>query len=218
MVAPDPDALTRKPPKRTKPIIGIVGGVGAGKSSVARLLSAMGAGVVDSDQDVRELLADSEIISTLGSWFEGVVRENGGGIDRRALARIVFSSPDQRERLEGLLYPKLAELRAEATRSFEADPAIKAIVYDAPKLLEAGLQDECDAVIFVDSERKHRLKRVARERHWQEQELQRRENSQYPLDRKRAFADYLVVNNSTFSDLRRRVAEVFSEILAAFSR
>ena len=184
MVAFGPGALTQKPPKRTKPIIGIIGGVGAGKSSVARLLCELGAGVVDSDHDVRELLDDPEIIATLGRWFEGVVRADGGGIDRGALAQIVFNQPAQRERLEGLLYPRLAERRAESARSFEADPAIRAIVYDAPKLLEAGLQDECDALIFVEAERIHRLQRVARERRWQEQELQRRENSQYPLDKK----------------------------------
>ena len=214
----DPGALTQTPSKRTKPIIGIVGGVGAGKSSVARLLSELGAGVVDSDQHVRELLGTPEIIATLGRWFEGVVRADGSGIDRRALAKIVFRQPAQRERLEGLLYPRLAQRRAELVRRYCADPAVRAIVYDAPKLLEAGLQGECDAVIFVEAERVHRLERVARERDWQEQELQRRENSQYPLDNKRAMADYSVVNNSSISDLRGRVEEVFSLVLAAYSR
>jgi len=210
--------LTQTPPKRTKPIIGIIGGVGAGKSSVAHLLSELGAGIVNSDQHVRELLGAPEIVATLGRWFEGVLRPDGSGIDREALAQIVFSQPAQRARLEGLLYPRLAERRAELVQRFCTDPAIRAIVYDAPKLLEAGLQDECDAVVFVEADRTHRLERVARERDWPEQELQRRENSQYPLDRKRAIADYLVVNNSNINDLRSRVEEVFSLVLAAYSR
>ena len=88
--------------KRIKPIIGLVGGIGAGKSSVARILQSFGAAVIDSDRLAHGELADPEVIATLRSWWgEKVCRSDG--VDREVLASIVFSDPQELDRLEKLL-------------------------------------------------------------------------------------------------------------------
>ncbi len=84
---------------------------------------------------------------------------------------------------------------------------------DTPKLFEAGLERICDAVVFVDAPRARRLERVGLSRGWGEAELDRRENLLDPLDKKRARADYTVVNDSGFDELRRSIERVLSTII-----
>jgi dephospho-CoA kinase len=141
-----------------------------------------------------------------------------GGVDRRFLADIVFQNPDALRRLESLLYPRIAALRDALADGYDSDPRITAIVIDAPKLYEAGVDKICDAVVFVDAERSIRLERLRASRGWSENELARREASQGPLDKKRAFADYIVANNSSLEQLRPAVERAFASVLASFTK
>jgi dephospho-CoA kinase len=99
-----------------------------------------------------------------------------------------------------------------------ADDRVCAIVLDAPKLYEAGLETQCDVVLFVDSGRHVRLQRVGETRGWSEDELDRREKLQFSLDKKRARADYIISNNSTLECLRIEVGRVFALILGTFRK
>ena len=99
---------------------------------------------------------------------------------------------------------------------YDADLSVRAIVLDAPKLYEAGLNELCDAVLFIDADRKTRVRRLAASRGWSEKELLRRENLLNPLDNKRAIADHVVVNHSSIVELRSETERVFSSVLAAF--
>lgn len=208
--------LSRIRAKRIKPIIGLVGGIGAGKSSVARVLESLGAAVIDSDRLAHEELADPEVLATLqGWWGDKVCRSEGA--DRKALASIVFNDPHELDRLEKLLYPRLHRRRERLVAGYNADPAVRAIVLDAPKLYEAGLGDYCDAVIFVEADWSDRVHRVAASRGWTEEELRRRENLQNTLDTKRANADHVVINHSSLDQLRIDVERIFSSVLAAFA-
>lgn len=208
--------VSRVHPVRNKPIIGLAGGVGAGKSAVAGILESLGSAVIDSDQLVREQFRDPEVITTLKGWWGEAVCHAGLGVDRQAVAEIVFNDPDQLARLERLLYPRLACRREALLASYDADPMIQAIVLDAPKLYEAGLDGLCDAVIFVDTDRQVRVQRLAASRGWTEEELARRENLLEPLDRKKAIADYIVVNHASTAEVRSQIEGVFASVLANF--
>ncbi len=208
--------LSRVRGKRIKPIIGLVGGIGAGKTSVARVLQSLGAAVIDSDRLAHDELADPEMIATLRSWWGEKVC-SAGKVDRKALASIVFNDPHELDRLEKLLYPRIHRRRERLVEEYNAEPAVRAIVLDAPKLYEAGLGDYCDAVIFVAADWPVRVRRVAASRGWTEEELKRRENLQNSLDAKRANADHVVINHSSLDQLRTDVERVFSSVLAAFA-
>jgi len=208
--------LSRVHGKRIKPIIGLVGGIGAGKSSVARILQSCGAAVIDSDRLAHDELADPEVIATLRGWWGDRVCPSNE-VDRKALAAIVFSDPHELDRLETLLYPRIHRRRERLVEGFNADATIRAIVLDAPKLYEAGLGDYCDAVIFVEADWSVRVRRVAAVRGWTEEELRRRENFQNSLDTKRANADHVVINHSGLDQLRTDVERIFSSVLAAFA-
>ena len=192
-------------------MIGVAGGVGAGKSAVAKALADLGCVVADSDALARQALRDPSVRETLiGWWGEGIL-DDAGDVDRSAVAGIVFDRPPQRRRLESLVHPWI---EAKRKTLFEEAPAdIRALVIDAPLLFEAGLDDECDAVIFVESGRTTRLARLARSRGWDEQELNRREESQLPLDEKQSRSDYVVVNDGDLPSLNEQVRRILNEIV-----
>jgi len=196
-----------------KPIIGLTGGIGSGKSTVAEILHDLGAAVIGADRLNHEELNSPGVLAELRRWWgEQVVGPNGLA-DRAAIRRIVTADPDQRERLERLVHPRIDRRRRELTSSYQADTGVRAIVYDTPLLHEVGQAKLCDCLVFVEADRAVRLERVRR-RGWSDEDLERFEKSQLPLDTKSDRADYRVVNNSDMTDLRRQVRDVFSRILA----
>jgi len=190
-------------------IIGLAGGVGSGKSAVARELAQLGFLVLDFDALAREALDRSEVRATLAQWWgTGVLRGSPERVDRGAVARIVFADDSQRRRLEALIHPLIKPTRAQALALLGSTaPAPAGLVLDAPLLFEAGLDAICDAVVFVEAPRAVRLERVRRERGWDEAELDRRDAAQWPLDRKRAACRHIIRNDHQDSaDLTGRVA------------
>lgn len=203
--------------ERCQPVIGLTGGIGAGKSAVAQILAELGCVVSNSDADAREALRDREIRDTIVQWWgPGVLDDAGGEIDRSKLAAIVFADPAERKRLEGLTHPWIERRRR--VRFANAPPDAPALVIDAPLLLEAGLDRLCDAIIHVEADRAVRLARLAASRRWEEAELARREKSQMPLDQKRLRADHVVDNNGDLSQLRAQVRHVLDTIVETCRR
>jgi dephospho-CoA kinase len=197
-----------------KLIIGLAGGIGSGKSTVARILQELGAAVISSDELNREELARPEVLGELREWWGEKVIGPDGRPNRTAIRAIISADPQARTRLESLLHPRIDQRRRELTAGYRADPAIRAIVWDSPLLFEAGLARECDTVIFVDADRELRARRVAQERGWTLQELGRLEKAQNALDFKKNSADHRVTNNSDMDGLRCEVRAVFSRILS----
>jgi dephospho-CoA kinase len=188
-----------------------VGGIGSGKSTVAGMLRDLGCEVSESDALTREALREPATRALIREhWGEGIFGPDGE-VDRARLAGIVFARPDDRRRLEAIIHPIVERRRNEAWS--RASRLVKAFVIDAPLLLEAGLERECDAVIFVDAPPDLRRRRVEAARGWSAAELARRENAQMPLDRKREAADYVVVNTGDLPTLAARVRGVFDEIV-----
>ncbi|MEX0876091.1 MAG: dephospho-CoA kinase [Phycisphaerales bacterium] len=199
------------PGKQVTPVIGIVGGIGAGKSTVARAFADLGCVVSDSDASVRELLHDRAVIAQLVKWWGKEVLRPDGTIDRAAVAGIVFESPFERRKLEGLIHPLVHERRRELIRE-AADQGVEGVIIDAPLLFEAGVDSECDAVVFVDTPKEVRLARVGAGRGWSKEELDKREKTQLGLEQKRERSDYVVANSGLPEELRGRVARVLASI------
>jgi dephospho-CoA kinase len=200
-----------------KPIIGITGGIGSGKSHVARLFGEMGCAVIDSDSQARAAYDDPEVRRVLREWWGDAAFNPDGTVNRAAIAQRVFGNATELKRLEGLIHPLVAKARGELMQKLAHNAAVVAFVWDTPLLLEAGLKDQCDAVVFVDATPELRLERVARARGWNSAELLRRENLQWPLDRKREIADYVIRNTADAGEARSQVQDVLSRILARAS-
>lgn len=196
-----------------KPIIGIIGGIGSGKSFVARFFGELGACVINSDDSVHRVYLRDDVKQTLRDWWGDGIIDANGNVDRKAVAQIVFSDPAERRRLEAYVHPLVHEDRRRIMEAAENDPSVTAFVWDTPLLVEVGLHRECDAVVFVDAPLEMRAARVA-QRGWSGEELQRRENSQMPLDNKRAMSDYVISNAADAEAARKQVRQVFSRIQA----
>lgn len=188
--------------------------MGSGKTTVAKMLGEMGAGVIGSDALGRIEINAPEVREALCRWWGDVILAPDGMVNRREVAAIVFRDAAQRHRLEALLHPRIAVRRADLMAEFEKQPRIKMVVLDSPLLYETDLDLTCDAVIFVDTQFEFRKQRSEKARTWPEDEITKREKWQQPLDMKRARADYICDNNSTPAALRHQVERVFSQIVS----
>lgn len=202
--------------RRSKPIIGLCGGIGSGKSLVADAMRSAGALVVDSDRLSREILERSEVRETIASWWGRDVLHADGRVNRRRLADIVFADDAAKRQLEGLIHPLIARERAHMISRGLTDKAVKAIILDSPLLFESNLDQLCDTIVFVESDEKQRLERVRQSRGWDADELRRRERSQWPLEKKRAQAQVVLRNDDTPEELRRRSVQALEDVTKRF--
>ena len=197
----------------SKPVIGLSGGVGSGKSAAARAMAARGCGIVDSDALASAALAEPTVVERVREWWGAGVVDGAGQIDRRAVAQIVFNRPDELAKLEGLVHPVVRAARLRRRVELDGDPEVTAIVEDCPLLFEKRIDATCDVTVFVDAPREARAARVAAARGWPAEELERREKNQWPLDTKRGAADYVVYNDAGEAELQAQVDRVLSEVL-----
>lgn len=195
----------------TKSVIGILGGIGSGKSSAAAEFAQLGCGVVDADELVSELLQDSVIIQKLVESFGKEIVDQAGYIDRSKLADIVFEDVDKLTILNGIIHPEVFAQTEVLIEQFNSDSDTKAIILDMPLLVETGWDKRCDKLIFVACDESVRLKRTQKSREITKKQLKKRENFQIPLDKKASIADIIVENNSGHLDLVRQVEDIFTK-------
>ncbi len=188
-------------------VLGLVGGIGAGKSAVAAALGELGCLIIDSDRDARAALDRPDVRDSLVKWWGTRILGADGKVDRKAVASIVFADPTQRTRLESLVHPIVRANRKDVIARAAAEGR-KGVVIDAPLLFEAQSDRECDAVIFVDAPRAQRLERV-KSRGWDEAELARREKAQLSLEEKKSRSHAVIVNDADMQTLRARTRAVF---------
>ncbi len=216
------DAALATAALRARKVIGITGSIGAGKSTVARMLGDMGWCVSDSDQLARQALDDPVIVAQLTKWWGPAIRSPDGTVNRARVAAIVFAGPHataaesaacarERAMLEEVIHPWI--FNARQAQFAAAGAGAVGFVIDAPLLLETGLDKECTEIIFVDAPLPERMRRVRTARGWDGDELIRRESAQMALDLKRRMSHHVLVNDADQESLRARVARLHSSIL-----
>jgi len=186
---------------RAVPVLGLVGGVGSGKSFVAASLAARrNVAVIAADPIGHEVLKRSSVKAQVRQHFGDQVFAPDGEIDRPRLGALVFGDEpavqSRRRQLEAITHPEITREVQRRIDDCQSRPGLEAIVIDAALLLEAGWQSLCDHRVFVESRWADRQQRVAQSRGWSAEELTRREASQWPLERKRAACDAVVHNTA----------------------
>lgn len=203
------------------PTLGIVGGIGAGKSAVAALLAARGARVLDADAIGHALLDQSpsrdEVLGRFGKHL--LVAGDKPAIDRRALGEIVFKDAVAREHLEEILHPRIRRTVERAILKVCRRPEeVPLIVLDAPTLYEAGWDDLCDHVVYVDAPREVRLERIGAARGWDDEALGARERAQMDLGEKRRRADLCLTNDGDRDALEAAIDEFWAAAVKPLPR
>ncbi len=196
---------------RKKPIIGILGGIASGKSTVAAEFAKLGCKVINADKIAHKLLEKEAVKRQVVAVFGPSILDSKGRIDRRKLAEIVFADARKLSSLDLIIHPLVLEHAERQIERYSCRNKIPAIVLDIPLLAEVDWAKRCDKLIFVRCSRKIRAER-AKKMGFDENQLKMREKYQISLDNKAGIADNTIENNSDFSALVRQVADIFTDI------
>lgn len=194
--------------------LALTGNIASGKSTVASLLEAHGATIIDADLLAREAVRPgSAALEAIVDRFGASVLQADGTLDRPALRRHVFRDPVARDALNAIVHPAVGRLRDEqlalAKRRGDA-----VVISDIPLLFEVGLEHEFDGVILVDAPEPARLERLQRDRGVSREEAQAMIVAQWPSARKRPGATWIIDNDGPREHLPTRVAELWQTIQA----
>jgi dephospho-CoA kinase len=192
-------------PFSAKPVIGLVGGIGSGKSQVAAAFARRGGRIVAGDELAHAALRQPELRQRIVARWGPEILDAHGEVQRRRLGAIVFADAVERRALEEVLHPWIKQRIREEVAAARADPAVRFVVLDAAVMLEAGWDGVCDRLVYIDAPRAVRQDRLAAQRGWTSQEADDRERAQLPLTEKAGRADHVLDNATTLDHLERQV-------------
>lgn len=193
-------------------IIGLLGGLGSGKSAVAALFRELGARVLDADAIAHRCRELPEVRKRIEAELGTGVLDQDGRVDRARLAARVFDDPEALRRLERILHPMvLKEMQNAIERIAREEPGAR-IVLDVPLLQESGLDRRCDVLVFVAADAATRWRRAEARSGWHLEEARRREALQAPLEEKRRSARFVIDNNGSLDRTRERVREIWEQL------
>jgi dephospho-CoA kinase len=192
-------------------MVGLTGGIGSGKSEVARRLAELGAVVIDADQLAREVVAPgTDGLAEVVAAFGPEVLDSSGAMDRAKVAQIVFGDETKRRRLEAIIHPRVRE---RTMRIVAAAPPDAVVVHDIPLLVESKLASKFDLVIVVLASEEIRMARLVSDRGMTEEEVRARFAAQATDEQRRAVADVEIVNEGTLEELRSTVDAVWEQFI-----
>lgn len=192
------------------PIIGLTGGIGTGKSTVASLLRKHGLPIIDADANVKTVYQKTETVEFIRQHFAAAVTHNA--IDFKKLREIVFSNPDARTLVEGYIYSHLPQVFKEAFSLFDK-PSV--IVYDVPLLFEKHLHQLVDVSVCVYAPREVQIHRLMARDHSSRELAENILSQQLDIENKRKLSDFLIENTGDLQLLEKNVQEFISNVFEA---
>ena len=193
------------------PVLGLIGAIGAGKSTAARAFAERGGFAIACDQLGHEALALPEVLNRLVARWGNRILLPDGAPNRKVIGSIIFADATEREFLEGVVFPAIGTLARLEMAKAASDSSVRFIVLDAATLLEADWGDFCDRIVYLDAPESQRRTRVWDRSGWDEVELARREAAQWPAAAKIERADAVIQNEGTESELRVTVARLLKD-------
>jgi len=192
-------------------LVGLTGGIGSGKSTVARMLETRGAVVFDADVLAHEAIAPGTPgHDAVVERFGPTILAPGGDVDREALAARVFVDAAARRDLEAIVHPEVRRMFSEAAERFQGTDAV--VVFGAPLLVETGMHTAFDVLIVVAATTDMQIDRLLRDRAMSEAQVRARIGAQLPLADKAAVADILIDNEGTLDELEGQVDRAWQEL------
>lgn len=200
------------------PVIGLLGGIGAGKSTVRGIFGDLGAVTIDADSIAKGVLRKPEVRSQVVEVFGKNVLGADGEISRPALAAAVFKDAALVERLNAIVHPAVIAESRRIIQAARQERDCPAAVLDAPLIVEAGLEGMCDCLVFVSASEESRSQRIAASRGWNPDEIGRREKFQESLTLKRERADYIIDNDGSLDETLKQAVSIWGKIVKARPR
>jgi dephospho-CoA kinase len=205
-------------PGRRKCVVGLIGGIGSGKSRVAQLLAQRGAAVIAADELGHQALRQPAVKDALRQRWGPAVVDDHGDIDRGKLAALVFADSAERRLLETIVFPYIEQGIDAGIAQANLDPNVRFVVLDAAIMLERGWSSICDRIVYVHAPRAQRLERLARQRGWNEKEVRRRSRAQMPLTEKASRAHFVLDNSGSAEELTDQIEWLLASLLLSNCR
>lgn len=195
-------------------IIGITGGIGSGKTEVAKVFKKLGAKIISGDKIGKEVVEKNRsVLSKLLKEFGEEILSSNKKLNRRKLGEIAFSSVENRDKLNKIVHPYLlSDLKKQIREYRKRGPGI--VIIDAALIIEWGLQKELDYLILVESNLKNRLKRMKEYSGYSQKEALNRIKAQIDYKTKRRYADYIIRNDKDLRELNRKVVYLWEKLIS----
>ncbi|GAA4794193.1 dephospho-CoA kinase [Rothia endophytica] len=195
--------------------IGLTGGIGSGKSTVAEMLAERGAVIIDADAISRELMEPgSDVLNETVRSFGSAILTADGRLDRAALASVIFENEAKRKELNSIVHPAVRSEAERQAATAQADPGFSGVlIEDIPLLVETGQAQRFDGVVVVETALAERLRRLVDQRGMNRADALARIQAQASDQERREIATWLVDNSHSLEETRRQVETVYGQIL-----
>ena len=203
-------------------IVGIMGGIASGKSTISKKFCDLGAEIINADKLAHEVLQYEDVkYKIINLWGEGIL--NNGEIDRKNLAKIVFFKNNNTNnnktkkninlrKLEAIVHPILKKKIIDKIKEVILNNSTQVIVLDIALLMETGLHEICDQLIFIDTPSHIRRQRAYRKRGWKKCELEARERLQSSLEQKQNIANFVIKNRGSKQLINKKIKEIYKKL------
>jgi len=201
-------------------IIGLTGGIGSGKSTVAKIFSRLGADVIDADKIAREIVEPGKITwKRLVSEFGKEMLNDDETLNRSLLAKVVFEDKTKRARLNSIMHPRIQEEIISRIDKYRSDNKAKVVIIEAALLVERkGLLKLLDKLIVVSVDEKSRISRIKKRDNLSSEEILSRIRSQISDDQKVKLADFVVDNTGSIERTELQVKKILKTIQTSTDR
>lgn len=187
-------------------IIGLTGGIASGKSTVSSLFHRHGASIVDADRIAREVVEPGRpaLQAVVEAFGQRTLNEDGT-LNRKRLGEIVFQDADKRKQLESILHPEIRRIMRERLNKLERDNPRGLHIADIPLLFESGLQSMVEEVVLVYVPPEVQIERLIARDNLSREQAEQRLAAQFPIERKKAMADYMIDNSGSVEQTEQQV-------------
>jgi len=196
-------------------LIGVTGGIACGKTEVCKVFQKKGATVLSGDQIGKEVVEkNKKVLKELVQTFGGNILKQDGTLNRRKLGKIAFATKKSRDKLNRIIHPYLLRGLRKRIESLRKKDKEAVVVIDAALIVEWGWEKELDWLIFVESKRKDKIKRLQKQKSYSKKEALDRIRSQLPEIAKKRLADFVIRNDKGLAELRIKANRVWKHIIS----
>ena len=174
-------------------IVGLTGGIGSGKTTLATYMESLGIPVFIADDEAKKLMQSADVLEAIQTSFGDAIFENGQ-LNRQQLAAIVFSKPEKLQQLNGIIHPAVKQQFSIWLGQYQSEPIV---VYEAAILFESGSYQNCDSIITITAPLEDRIIRVMQRDSSSREQVLERINAQWTDDQRAAKSDYVIDNTNT---------------------
>jgi len=201
--------MKRQGRSKRRILVGITGGFGSGKTTVAKIFKSFGTQLIDADRIASRIIKPGSKIykRTVNAFGKDILKDNKA-IDRYKLAHIVFNNKNLLKRLNKIMHPEIIRIIKEQIKTSRA----KLIILDAPLLIEVGLENLVDKLIVVKIKRNEQIKRIQGKTSLSKTDILKRIRHQIPLSDKVRLADFVIDNNGTIDNTEKQVIRIWKKL------